>query len=48
MPVPGCCPGPPPPPTEYLINVHCYTFGSPRVGNHAFVRLYNEAVPDTW
>jgi hypothetical protein len=30
------------------MRIQCYTFGSPRVGNHAFVRLYDEAVPDTW
>ncbi len=39
------------PPTmlpEYLVNVRCYTFGAPRVGNRAWARQYNQAVPDTW
>ena len=26
----------------------CYTFGSPRVGNHSFALTYNQAVPNTW
>ncbi|EIE21257.1 alpha/beta-hydrolase [Coccomyxa subellipsoidea C-169] len=26
----------------------CYTFGAPRVGNHAFAREFNEVAPDTW
>ena len=26
----------------------CYTFGVPRVGNHAFAHVYDAAVPDTW
>ena len=30
------------------MSVQCYTFGAPRTGNHAFARLYNAAVPDTW
>lgn len=25
-----------------------YTFGAPRVGNHAFAREYNQAVFETW
>ena len=29
-------------------NVSCYTFGCPRVGNHAFADAYAAAVPDTW
>ena len=33
---------------EYDIDTSCYTFGAPRVGNHAFARLYNNKVPDTW
>ncbi|KAI7844547.1 hypothetical protein COHA_001905 [Chlorella ohadii] len=33
---------------EYLVNVRCYTFGAPRVGNRAWARQYNQAVPDTW
>ena len=28
--------------------VTVYTFGCPRVGNHAFAREYEAAVPDTW
>ena len=30
------------------LDVSCYTFGAPRVGNHAFARQYNALVPDTW
>ncbi|KXZ49520.1 hypothetical protein GPECTOR_21g746 [Gonium pectorale] len=26
----------------------CYTFGAPRVGNHAFAAMYNKAVNETW
>ena len=25
-----------------------YTVGAPRVGNHAYARMYNKLVPDTW
>lgn len=25
-----------------------YTFGAPRVGNHAFAREFNEKVPELW
>jgi Lipase (class 3) len=28
--------------------VVCYTFGCPRIGNHAFAGDYETAVPDTW
>lgn len=28
--------------------ITCYTYGAPRVGNHAFVRDYNTCVPNTW
>ncbi|GMH44638.1 hypothetical protein BSKO_12590 [Bryopsis sp. KO-2023] len=28
--------------------ISCYTYGAPRVGNHAFVKEYNSLVPDTW
>ena len=28
--------------------IQCYTFGCPRVGNHAFAAAYGAAVPDTW
>ena len=30
------------------VHVTNYTFGAPRVGNHAFANDYNEVVPDTW
>ncbi|MGC1308886.1 MAG: lipase family protein [Phormidesmis sp.] len=30
------------------IAIEAYTFGSPRVGNQAFVESYNKRVPDTW
>lgn len=30
------------------VDVSCYTFGAPRVGNHAWARLYDNEVPDTW
>lgn len=30
------------------VKVLCYTFGAPRVGNHAFATDYNGMVPDTW
>ncbi|KAL0035255.1 hypothetical protein WJX79_008828 [Trebouxia sp. C0005] len=30
------------------MDVSCYTFGAPRVGNHAFARQYDVTVPDTW
>ena len=30
------------------LDVACYTFGAPRVGNHAFARQYDATVPDTW
>ncbi|KAK9866093.1 hypothetical protein WJX84_001319 [Apatococcus fuscideae] len=26
----------------------CYTFGAPRLGNHAFAKMYNTTVPNTW
>eukprot|EP00187_Rhodella_violacea_P011223 CAMPEP_0174914440 /NCGR_PEP_ID=MMETSP0167-20121228/80840_1 /TAXON_ID=38298 /ORGANISM="Rhodella maculata, Strain CCMP736" /LENGTH=557 /DNA_ID=CAMNT_0016159197 /DNA_START=377 /DNA_END=2050 /DNA_ORIENTATION=- len=29
-------------------NIACYTFGSPMVGNHAFVRKYNSKIPRHW
>ena len=28
--------------------VICYTFGAPRIGNHAFAHTYNKMVPETW
>jgi hypothetical protein len=34
--------------TECVAQVSVYTFGAPRVGNHAFARVYEKAVPDTW
>jgi predicted lipase len=30
------------------VSVGCYTFGAPRVGNHAFANEYNKLVPHTW
>lgn len=30
------------------LQLHVYTFGAPRTGNHAFAALYNQHVPDTW
>ncbi len=30
------------------MDVSCYTFGAPRVGNHAFARQYDATLPDTW
>ncbi len=30
------------------VDVQVYTFGAPRVGNHAFARLFKAAVPSTW
>ncbi|DBA98706.1 TPA: hypothetical protein ACH3X1_014479 [Trebouxia sp. C0004] len=29
-------------------SVKVYTVGAPRVGNHAYARMYNKLVPDTW
>ncbi len=28
--------------------VICYTFGAPRLGNHAFAHTYDKMVPETW
>lgn len=28
--------------------VKVYTVGAPRPGNHAYARMYNQVVPDTW
>ena len=28
--------------------ITCYTFGCPRTGNHAFAKLFNGIVKDTW
>ena len=33
---------------EYDLDVKVYTWGTPRVGNHAFAREYNRRLPDTW
>ncbi|KAK9817879.1 hypothetical protein WJX72_003574 [[Myrmecia] bisecta] len=33
---------------QHHLQVCCYAYGAPRTGNHAFARLYNKAVPDTW
>ena len=30
------------------MDVSCYTFGAPRVGNHAWAKMYDATVPDTW
>ena len=30
------------------VQVKCYIFGCPRVGNHAFAEDYKAAVPETW
>ncbi|NEP61360.1 MAG: lipase family protein [Symploca sp. SIO2G7] len=30
------------------VSVEVYTFGAPRIGNHAFVQSYNRRVPNTW
>lgn len=30
------------------VHVTNYTFGAPRVGNHAFASDFNEVVPDSW
>lgn len=30
------------------INIKCYTYGAPRVGNHVFAWIYAGLVPDTW
>ncbi|KAK9824760.1 hypothetical protein WJX74_005593 [Apatococcus lobatus] len=30
------------------IKLACYTFGAPRVGNHAFAHDFAEQIPDTW
>lgn len=32
----------------HMTRIICYTFGSPRTGNHAFARDYQRVVPDTW
>jgi predicted lipase len=29
-------------------NLHCYTFGAPRTGNHAFAAESSHLVPETW
>ena len=29
-------------------NLHCYTFGAPRTGNHAFATESGRLVPETW
>ena len=28
--------------------LHCYTFGAPRTGNHAFAAQTSRMVPETW
>ncbi len=29
-------------------HLHCYTFGAPRTGNHAFAAETSRLVPETW
>ena len=29
-------------------SVKVYTVGAPRAGNHAYAKMYNKVVPDTW
>ena len=29
-------------------SVKVYTVGAPRPGNHAYAKMYNKLVPDTW
>ena len=29
-------------------HLHCYTFGAPRTGNHAFAAESSRLVPETW
>lgn len=29
-------------------SVKVYTVGAPRAGNHAYAKMYNKLVPDTW
>lgn len=33
---------------DFDLSIKTYTFGAPRVGNHAWARIYNATVPDTW
>ena len=33
---------------QYDVELSCYTFGAPRVGNHAWAKEYNMRVADTW
>ena len=30
------------------VKLLCYTFGAPRVGNHAFAKEYDQLVQDSW
>jgi hypothetical protein len=32
----------------YDIDISCYTFGAPRVGNTSWARDYNSKIPETW
>lgn len=34
--------------SDITYTLKCYCFGSPRVGNSAFVKSYNRQCPDTW
>ena len=29
-------------------SVKVYTVGAPRAGNHAYAKMYNKLIPDTW
>ena len=33
---------------KHFKDLHIYTFGAPRTGNHAFAQDYEELVPHTW
>ena len=33
---------------HHAVEMVCYVFGAPRVGNHAFARDYDKLVPNTW
>ena len=33
---------------EHRVHIRVYTVGCPRTGNVAFVKAYNDLVPDTW
>ena len=33
---------------NFSIEVECYTFGAPKLGNYYFVKSYNKRIPNTW